>query len=356
MTIFPRRSALAAGAVAAVMLSGHAGAAERLYLFNWTDYMDPELISAFEKQYDVEVVQNYYGSLGEMFSKLQAGGASQYDIVVPSNYFVPRMIQAGLLQPLDKSQLPNMSNLMERFIDPPYDPDNQYTAAYLWGTTGLIVNTDTFPEAIPSWSMVFDKSANPDQPFSMLKDGQVMFGAACAFQGKPYNCTNQEDMVNAAKLMLNTKHRQNFTGFTDSTPVLGQVARGVNALGVTYNGDYLQYKSDDPEGYAHTDFMIPKEGSELWVDSMAIPASAPHPELAHKFINFMLDAQNGAQLSNYTYYSTPNQAAVEHLEEILRQPPSQPTDEEMARLKFTPTLSGQDLQRFQQLWNEVQSR
>ncbi|ARS54291.1 ABC transporter substrate-binding protein [Kushneria konosiri] len=356
MTLFSSRPALLAGAIAAAMFSSTAGAAERLYVFNWTDYMDPEIIEAFEKQYDVEVVQNYYGSLGEMYSKLQAGGVSQYDIVVPTNYFVPRMIEAGLLQPLDKSQLPNMSNLMSRFVNPPYDPDNQYSAPYLWGSTGLIINTKTFPEAAPSWSMVFDESANPDQPFSMLKDGQVMFGAACAFLGKPYNCTDQQDMVEAAKLMLKTKHRTNFTGFTDSTPVLGQVSRGVNTLGVTYNGDYLQYREDDPEGYANTEFVIPKEGSELWVDNMVIPARAPHPELAHKFINFILDAEVGAQLSNYTFYSTPNEAAVANLEEVLKQPPSLPSDEDMARLKFTPTLSGKDLQRYQQLWNEVQSR
>ncbi|MFC0268278.1 ABC transporter substrate-binding protein [Kushneria aurantia] len=355
MTMRFHRFTLAA-ATAALMLSGQASAADRLYVFNWTDYMDPAIIEAFEQRYDVEVVQNYYGSLGEMFARLQAGGASQYDVVMPSNYYVPRMIEAGLLQPLDRSQLPNFSNLMARFKNPAFDPGGRYTAAYQWGTTGLIVNTEVFPDAEPSWSLIFDASVNPDHPFAMLGDGQVMFGAACAFQGNPYDCTSQAQMVSAAQLMLATKRRHNFTGFSDSTPVLGQVNRGVNALGVTYNGDYLQYSTDDPEGFANTEFVIPKEGSELWVDSMVIPAGAPHPELAHRFINFILDPEVGAQLSNYTFYSTPNEAALPLLDDALREPPSQPTEEEMARLSFTPTLSGEALSRFQQLWNEVQSR
>ncbi|WP_106478438.1 ABC transporter substrate-binding protein [Phytohalomonas tamaricis] len=350
------RIRLVAGLLSALAAGSAHAASEKLYLFNWTDYMDPEIISAFEKKYDVEVVQNYYGSLGEMFAKLQAGGTSQYDVVVPSNYFIPRMIEAGLLQPLDKSKLSNLGNVMAKFANPDYDPDAKYTVPYQWGTTGLVYNTETFPDAPKSWSLLFDEQKNQGQPFSMLNDGQVMFGAACAFQGKDYACTGKDNWVDAAKLMLATKHRTNFSGFTDSTAVLQQVSRGIVQLGVTYNGDYMQYKLDDPEGYKNVKFVIPDEGSEIWVDAMAIPAKAPHPDLAYKFIDFILDAQVGAQLTNYTYYSTPNEAAVPNLDEALKQPPAQPSPEDMARLKFTPSLSGQQLQMFQQMWNEVQSR
>lgn len=345
-----------AGATLAAMFAGPAGAAERLYIFNWTDYMDPAIIEAFEARYDVEVVQNYYGSLGEMYARLQAGGTSQYDVIMPSNYYVPRMIEAGLVQPLDRSKLPHFDNLMARFVDPPFDPESRYSVPYLWGTTGLVVDTKALPEATPAWSMIFDPERNPDHPFAMLGDGQVMFGAACAFAGSAYDCSDQASMVASAQQMLATKRRDNFTGFTDSTPILGQVSRGVNALGVTYNGDYLQYRHDDPEGFEGIEFMIPQEGSELWVDSMMIPAEAPNPALAHRFIDFILEAEVGAQLANYTFYSTPNEAALAHLDDALRKPPSQPTEEEMARLDFIPTLSGEALTRFQQLWSEVQSR
>ncbi|GAB3344478.1 hypothetical protein GCM10027512_15090 [Chromohalobacter beijerinckii] len=111
----------------------------KLYLFNWTQYMDPAIITAFEEKYDAEVVQNYYNSLPEMFAKLNAGGVSQYDIIVPSNYYVPRLIETGMVQKLDKSKIPNLDNVMEQFKNPSYDPQSTYSAPYQWGGDRLSV-------------------------------------------------------------------------------------------------------------------------------------------------------------------------------------------------------------------------
>lgn len=340
-----------------LLLAGGVQAEEgKLYLFNWTEYMDPEIIDAFEKEYDVEVVQNYFNSLPEMLAKLNAGGVSQYDIIVPSNYYVPRLIETGLVQPLDHSKLENLDNLKEQFRNPSFDPDNKYSAAYQWGTTGIIYNADTFPDAPKSWSLMFDPDVNPGHPFALMGDGQVSIGAACAYLGHGYDCTGADAWKEAAKLLLDTKRRDNFSGFVDGTPALQQLARGVTHIGLSYNGDYLFFKDEDPESFKNIEFMIPDEGTEMWVDSMMIPAKAPNAELAHKFIDFILDAEIGAQLSNYNYYSSPNAAAEPYLDEVLTKPPVQPTEEDMARLKFTPSLQGQDLQMFNQLWNEVQAR
>ena len=350
------RSALGL-AVAAAMLAGVAQAEEgKLYLFNWTEYMDPEIIEAFEETYDVEVVTNYFNSNPEMIAKLNAGGTSQYDIVVPSNYYIPRMIETGLIQKLDRSQIPNFDNLMAQFKDPSFDPGAEYSAAYQWGTTGLVYNTETFPDAPKSWSLLFDPEVNGDYPFSMIQDGQVATGSACAYLGAGFACSGLDDLKNAARLLIETKNRDNFSGFTDGTPTLQQLARGVTHVGMSFNGDYLYFKDEDPETFAHLDFVIPEEGAEMWVDSMVIPSEAPNPELAHKFIDFILDAEVGAQLSNYNYYASPNEAARPHLDEVLTQPPTQPSEEDMARLEFTPSLSGQQLQTFQQLWSEVKAR
>lgn len=352
----PVTSAITAAFCSLLLVSQAQAADDKLYLFNWTEYMDPEIITAFEQKYDVEVVQNYYNSLPEMFAKLNAGGASQYDIIVPSNYYVPRLIQTGLVQKLDRSKLPNFANVKAQFQDPSFDPGSAYSAPYQWGTTGIVYNTDTFPDAPRSWSLMFDPEINADYPFAIMGDGQVAMGAACASLGKAYDCDDLDSWRDAAKLMIETKHRDNFSGFSDGTPALQQLARGVTHVGMSYNGDYLLYKSEDPETFAHLDFMIPKEGAEMWVDSMMIPSQAPHPDLAHKFIDFILDAKIGAQLSNYNYYASPNAAAEPYLEEALRQPPAQPTDEEMKVLRFTPSLEGEKLQTFQQLWSEVQAR
>lgn len=346
-----------AAALGGLLLAGGVQAEEgKLYLFNWTEYMDPEIIEAFEEQYGVEVVQNYFNSMPEMLAKLNAGGVSQYDIVVPSTYFVPRLIETGLVQPLDHAKLENLDNLMAQFRDPEYDPGNQYSAAYQWGTTGIVYNTETFPDGPKSWALMFDPEVNPDHPFALMGDGQVTMGAACAYLGHGYNCTGTDAWKEAAQLLIDTKQRDNFSGFVDGTPALQQLARGVTHIGMSYNGDYLYFKDEDPEAFETIEFMIPDEGTEMWVDSMMIPAEAPNPDLAHKFIDFILDAEVGAQLSNYNYYASPNEAAKPQLDAVLTEPPVQPSDADMQRLEFTPSLKGDQLQTFNQLWSEVQSR
>lgn len=346
---------LLAGLIALASSTASADSAKKLNVFIWSQYMDPAIIKQFEKENDVKVVMNYYGSLPEMFAKLRAGGDSLYDIVVPSSYYVPRLIQTGLLQPLNKKEIPNIKNLMDKFENPPFDPGNKYTVAYQWGTTGLAYNTKMLPDAPQSWGILFDPKVNPDYPFVLGTDAQVIFGVACAYAGKPYTCTGAEDWKQAAKLVLKTKQRSNFNGFMDNTPMLRQLARGNVAAGLSYNGDYVFVKAHNPDAYADTKFIIPKEGAELWVDSMAIPAHAPHPDLANKFINFILNAKIGAQLSNYNYYATPNKASVQYLTKVLQQPPILPTDEQMKRLHYTPSLKGKQLHVLQQLWTAVKS-
>ncbi|RJS93298.1 PotD/PotF family extracellular solute-binding protein [Salinisphaera sp. Q1T1-3] len=330
--------------------------ADKLILFNWSHYMNPALVSAFEKKYHVKVVQNFYESNPEMFAKLQAGGDAQYDVIVASNYYVPRLIDTGLIQPLNKALIPNYQNLMPRFANPDYDPKGRYTAAYQWGDTGIVYNTEKLGEQPASWSILFDPKANTKSPFALGADAQVMMGAACAYQGHDYDCRGAENWKQAARLLLQTRRRDNFSGFQGGTPVLRQLARGNIAAGVSFNGDYLQYKKDNPKTFAHMKFVVPKEGAELWVDTMAIPDKAPHARLANLFINFILNGENGARLSEHTFYASPNKAAQPYLEPALKQPPSQPTDAQMAHLVYTPSLKGNGLQIVQQLWNEVQSR
>lgn len=328
---------------------------DTLYIFNWSQYMDPEIIEKFEEEHGVEVVRNNYNSLSEMFSKLQAGGDSQYDIVVPSNYFIPRLANSGLLMELDHDQIPNLDNLRDEFIDPEYDPGNTYSAAYQWGTTGLIYNTELVddPDDV-SWDLIFDPEANPDRPFAIMGgDGQVSMGAALSYLGYDWNTTDHEKWIEAGKLLEKTSERDNFSGFEDGTPQLRQIAQGNIHAGMTYNGDYIFFKLEDPEAYENVEFAIPEEGAEIWVDSMVIPKNAPNPELAHDFINFILDEEVGAQLSNWTYYTSPNEAAQPMLDDVLNEPPVSPTEEEMERLHFTPSLSGEDLQVFQEIWGEV---
>lgn len=349
------RVLLLAIVVGIVLFAAAAGAedAKKLHLYSWTQYMDPDIIKQFEEKYDVEVEQSYYESLPEMYAHLRAGGSAHYDIVIPSSYYVPRMIADELLQPLDKDLIPNLSNLMDKFSDPVFDPGNQYTAAYQWGTTGIAYNAEMLPEAPAGWAILFDPDVDADYPFVLSTDLQVMLGAACAYQGKPYACTGALNWKQAAQLILKTKDRTGFGGFMDNTPMLDKLENGEVAAGVSYNGDYVFRQAHNPEAYKNKRFILPREGAELWLDSMAIPADAPHPELANKFINFILDAKIGAQLSNYNYYATPNKAAVEHLKPELQQPPVMPSAEQMERLHYTPAIEGPQLERALQIWIAV---
>ncbi|WP_227367936.1 spermidine/putrescine ABC transporter substrate-binding protein [Halomonas sp. M20] len=337
-------------------LSLQAGAAEKLYLFNWTEYMDPEVLEDFEQEYDAEVVQSYFTSNAEMFSKLAAGGDAQYDVVIPTDYFVPRLINAGLVQELNPDIVDNRDNLMDAFRHPDYDPEERYSVPYLWGATGIVYDTATFDEPEQSWGMLFDPEINPDQPFALLGgDPQVSLGMACAYQGNGFDCVGQEPWVEAAKLMSETLDRDNFTGFVDGSAAIEQVARGVSQVAVSYSGDVDYRQADSPETYGNLGFFIPEEGSQLAVDTLVIPARAPHPELANQFIEFLQRPENAARSANYAFYRTPNEAALDKVAPALRES-SRLTSQQRETLVTTPVIEGDQLQLLQQLWNEVRSR
>lgn len=340
----------------AILPAGQLWARQKLYLFNWTQYMNPEVIRAFEKKYDVEVVESHFSSNTELFAKLRSGGDRQYDVIFPSHYYVPRLIATGLIQPLDKKKLPNLANLMARFRHPDYDPQARYSVAYFWGATGVVYNADKLKDPPLTWATLFEPRVNAKYPFAMIKDPQVMMGSACAYLGHGYDCLQPQAWKAAARLLIDNKYRRNFSSFTDGTSVLQQLVRGTVVAGIAYNGDFMALKAEDPEGSKHLRFYIPREGAELWVDTMAIPAHAPHPELAHKFINFVLDARIGAQLANWVAYASPNKAALPYMDDVLRRPPVMPTRQQMQRLRLTPAVEGKKLLLLQQLWTEVQSR
>ncbi|MCE3025401.1 MULTISPECIES: spermidine/putrescine ABC transporter substrate-binding protein [unclassified Salinicola] len=328
---------------------------DKLYLFNWTEYADPGVIEDFEKQYGVEVVQSYFTSNAEMFSKLVAGGDAQFDVVVPTDYYVPRLVAAGLIQPLG-DDIQGRDNLMPAFRHPSYDPQDAYSVPYLWGVTGIVYDTTVFPDPAHSWSLLLDPKVNPDQPFALLGgDPQVLFGMACAYQGHGFDCTQRDDWIAAAKLVSQTLHRPNFSGFADSTAAIDQIARGVTRAAVTYSGDLDYRKADAPETYGKLEFFIPEEGSQLGVDTLAIPKRAPHPKLAREFISFMLRPENAARSATYAYYRTPNQAALPLLSADLRQA-SQLSDAQRVKLTPAPQLEGDQLQLLQQLANEARNR
>ncbi len=282
-----------------------------LNFYNWSEYIDPDLITAFEDQYDVDVVESFYESNEAMLAQLQAGVT--YDLVVPSDYMIAIMIQEGLLLPLNKDALPNYGNLDSTFTTQPYDPNGEYSVAYQYGTTGLGVNlSEVGADFEPSWALLFDPEVTKDFAggVSVLNDPRETMGAALLYLGYSLNDTDIDHLEEAAQLIKTAK--ENIATF-DSDQYDEALVSGEVAVAHGYSGNMIVSigEADDPDNYA---YVLPEEGATLWIDNMAVPKDSAAPCTAHTFIDFLLDAENGATLTNWNYYGSPNEAAIPMIE------------------------------------------
>jgi spermidine/putrescine transport system substrate-binding protein len=326
-------------------------APQELRLYIWSEYIDPVLVAEFESTYSCKVVIDMYESNEQMVAKLQAGGVSQYDLVVPSDFILPSMIRLGLLQPLAKDSIPNLKNLKPEFLNPPYDTGNTYSAAYQWGTVGLIYSKPKVPDFADSWDAIF-KAVPGKTPFLLMDSEREMLGVALAYLGKSMNSTDKADLEAAAKLLIETKKNKSFIGFEGGVGGKNKVAAGAAAMAIVYNGDAVKAILED----STLGFALPKEGAVRWVDNLAIPAKAPNRDLALKFIDFILDARVGAALSNFNQYSTPNAASMPMIDSAsLANPAIYPDSATSARLQFILDL-GQDNQLFSETWKIAKTR
>ncbi|MFM2198131.1 MAG: hypothetical protein RLZZ505_1563 [Verrucomicrobiota bacterium] len=333
-----------------VMSALQLSAKQELNLYIWTEYLEPELIKAFEEKYDCKVVESNFESNEEMVAKLQAGGSSQYDLVFPSDFIVPSMIKLGLLAPLDHSKLPELKNLSEQFKNPSFDPGNKFSAAYQWGTVGLIYSKSTFKEPLNSWEVLF--KGDDALRFSLFDSEREMIGVALAYLGHPINSTDKNHLKAAADLMIKAKQRKGFKGFDANVSGIGKIKGKTLDVSVSYSGNAFAAMAEDENlGYS-----IPKEGSVVWCDSMCIPKDAPNKELAHKFIDYILTAKVGAQLSNFTMFATPNAASLPMIdEETLKNPSVYPDEATSKKLDFIKD-AGPNTALFGEVWKMVKTR
>ena len=327
--------------------------AEELKIFIWSEYMDEEAMpAAFEKETGIKVRLDIYENNEEMVAKLQAGGVSQYDIIVPSDYIMPVLINQNLIQPIDHAKVPNLKNLKPIFKQTSYDPGNKWSVAWQWGTVGLMYRKDRIKDAdAQSWSILFDQKKNPG-PFWLIDSVREMMGIALLYLGYDFNSTNPQELKAAADLLVQTKKSSDCLGFKPGVGGKNDVVSGTAAAAIVYNGDAIQSVTEAPDKLA---FTIPKEGSEIWFDSMCIPAKAPNPDAAHKWINWILDPQVGADLSNYNQFATPNAASMPYITpEDVTNPGIYPTEDIMKTLHFTKDL-GKDNRIMDEAWTRAKS-
>ncbi len=318
-------------------------AKQQLNVFNWTEYLPAEILDEFEKEYDVKINYDTFSSNEEMLAKLSTG-ASGYDIVVPSDYAVAIMSKQDLLLPLDKTLLPNLTNIEPRFLDQEFDPGNKFSVPYLWGTLGIAVNKEKVKDKISGWSDLW----NPKYKgyIVAVDDMREIIGMALQTLGKSRNSTNPADLA-AAKAKLKTLVPSIKAFDSDNPKAL--LLSGEAWLGVVWSGDAaLAYRENSA-----IDYIMPAEGGGIWVDNLAVPKGSRHPELAHQFINFMLRPEIRARLAEAYPHGNPNKAAHALMPpEVLANPASYPPDAALAKAEWLQDV-GDATKLYDEIWTEI---
>ncbi|MDQ1241885.1 MAG: putrescine transport system substrate-binding protein [Pseudomonadota bacterium] len=324
--------------------AGAVPAAEQkvLNVYNWSDYIDPTVIEAFQKETGIAVTYDVFDSNEVLETKLLTGN-SGYDVVVPSAYFLERQIKAGVFRKLDPALLPNLANL-----DPAlqaraaqHDPGNEHGVVYMWGTTGIGYDAGKLAEILPdapvdSWSLIFDPaiiSKFKDCGVSLLDDPTDMVSTVLLWLGKDPNSQAEADLAQAEAALLAIRP---YIRSIHSSQYIEDLANGEVCIAVGYSGDILQAQDRAEEAGKDADirYSIPKEGALMWFDTLAIPADAPHPGNAHAFIDYLLRPDVAAANSNFVYYANANAAATALIDAELRDDPGiYPTPEVKERLQ-----------------------
>ncbi|SFL74815.1 polyamine ABC transporter substrate-binding protein [Shimia aestuarii] len=350
---------------ATVALGAMAAHAEEVHVYNWSDYIDEELLTKFEEETGIKLIYDVFDSNDVLETKMLAG-KSGYDVVVPSGTFLQRQIQAGAFQKLDKSKLSNMGNMWDVILDrtAKYDPNNEYSINYMWGTTGLGVNVGKVQEVlgedapIGSLALVFDP-ANMEKLAScgvhFLDAPDEMIPAALAYLGEDPN-SHDKDVIAKAEPVLEAvrPYIQKF----HSSEYINALANGDICVAMGWSGDILQARDRawEAENGVEIAYNAPSEGALMWFDQMAIPVDAPNPDAAHKFLNFIMDAGNMAAASNYVYYANGNKASQPMLEEDVIGDPAIYPDEATLNNLYTTTPYPPKTQRVvTRMWTKVKS-
>ncbi len=324
--------------------------ASTLYLYNWSEYMDPDVLDQFEEEFGVNVIEDPFASNEEMLAKLQAG-AGGYDIIFPSDYMVDIMIEEGLLAEVNHENVPNIDNIDPLFADPPYDPGMVHCIPYMWGTTGLGYNADVFDEEPDSWAYVFDPDlvSQYQGQITMLNDVRETVGAALKYLGYSINSTDEDQLMEARDLLIQQK--QWLYGY-EAEQYAPLISADETVIAHGYNGYFLMTAEEDERIW----YTIPREGATIWADNMCIPRGAPNQHTAEVFIDFILRPEVSAALVNYLWYPSPNSAAAEFIDpDILEDPAIYPPDDIMQRLEWIEDV-GETTPIYERIWTEVKAQ
>lgn len=322
---------------------------EQVIIYNWGEYIDPEVLDMFEEETGIQAIYEEFETNEIMYPKIQSG-AIAYDLVCPSDYMIQKMIQNDLLQPLNFDNIPNAKNIGQVYYEKSrqFDPDNQYSIPYCWGTVGILYNTKMVEEPIDSWTVLWDTQYKDN--ILMQDSVRDAFAVALKTLGYSLNSTSIHELTQAKDLLVQQKPLvQAYVIDQVRDKMIGNEA----AIGVIYSGEAIYTQTENPD----LAYVVPKEGSNMWIDSWVMPKNAPNKENAEKFLDFLCSPEIALMNFEYITYSTPNEKARELIEDpaIRNSEIAFPGDSILSRCE-TFTYLGEDADEvYNQLWREVKS-
>ena len=322
---------------------------DKLVVYNWGEYIDPEVLTIFEEETGINVVYEEFETNEILYPKVSSG-AIAYDVVCPSDYMIQRMIENDLLTEINFDNIPNIKNIGKQYMEQSrqFDPENKYSVPYCWGTVGILYNKTMVDEPVDSWSILW----NPKYKDNILMQDSVRdaFGATLKYLGYSLNSTDLDELTEAKNLLIEQKPLvQAYVIDQVRDKMIGNEA----ALGVIYSGEAIYTQKENP----NLEYVIPKEGSNIWIDSWVIPKNAEHKENAEKFINVLCRPDIALMNFEYITYSTPNEAARELIEDesIRNSEIAFPDLSKYDNLETFQYLGTEADQVYGDLWNKVKS-
>lgn len=322
------------------------GAVEpELHIYTWSDYLAPEVVRDFGERFHVRVSVDTYESNEEMVAKLAVGGGG-YDVIVPSSYLLPVLTGMGALQVLKRRYLTGLGNVAPTFRDTPNDPGGRYAVPFAWGTTGIAYRSDLVAAPPTSWGVFEDPALSGRM--TMMDEAREVLGAFLRYRGHSLNSSVPAELAAARADALVAKP---LLKAYLSAPVKAQLVAGDVWVAQLWNGDTYQARAEQARSGAGTiAFALPTEGSQLWLDTLAIPATAAHPRAAHEFLDYCLRPEVAAANAAFNRYGSPNEAA----QRLITEPIPYPSAAELARLEYLKDL-GRDAATWDRIWTEVKA-
>ena len=342
------------------LLTGNARAEDVLHLYNWNNYISDKTIARFEEQCRCRVVQDYYSDNEEMLAKL-AAGATGYDIIVPTGNALEALIRQHALRPLDKSLLPNLKNIDPAYLNTPFDPDNKFSVPYAYTLTLIGYNVEKMRELnlpVDTWAVIFEPRylEKLKGRVTVLDSQRELLAAALKYLGFSANDTEEAHWKQARDLIIRAKP---YWAAFNASSYIKELTVGNIWLVHGYSNDIFQADLDAQKAGRKFRLAssIPKEGAVLSLDSMVLHKSGPRPDLAHRFINFMLDGRNSSELTNLIGSGNPNRDALQYIRpEVAHNPAVSPGPVQLARLEMLRDLDRHQRRVLSRIWTEIKLR